>query len=307
MADIGPSDVHGGMTSDERKPVVATSDPERERSRSSPARVPRVIPLPLLVVLVAVLLPATAFLVASALIIVANNLDVAYALGVPDDLVTGVMIGGAGLATGLVVALASGPRGWRLLSPPVAGLLAGVGIYLGFVAFEPGAIVEMGVPTLVTIGTGQLIAIVASTRTSGLSLATVLSGVVALGVVFSGLIQAIPPAPAEVLLVLDVYETAGPEGECSGAGELAGVEEGSEVILFELPEVSGMPTEVGSVALGAGMEKDGGCRFELGNPLDLPAESYANIDFLPESDPDVPYSIALEGNHVVVHLEHAEG
>ncbi len=96
------------------------------------------ISLPLQLIVAAVLLPASAVLVGWFLIILANNLDVAFALGISDNLVLGLVIGGAGLITGLVVALLSTRRGWGLAAPSAAGLLVGVGIYLGFVAFEPG-------------------------------------------------------------------------------------------------------------------------------------------------------------------------
>ena len=259
-----------------------------------------------LFVLTVVLVPSSSILIAWALIVATNNLDVAHALGVSDNLVTGLVIAGGGLVAGLVVALVSGLGGWRLLSPPFAGLVTGAAIYLGFVAFEPGEIVEIGVFALITIGLGQASAIVASTRLAGLALVAVVPAIVALGVGAAGYIQAIPAAPAEVVMVLEVYTVDETTGVCSGVEELEGVVEGSNVILLEFPEASGQATEVGSVVLPEGFEVGGGCMFELGDPLGRPAAGYANIDFFPESDPGVPYVIELEGNRVVVNLERAE-
>jgi hypothetical protein len=253
-----------------------------------------------------VLLPSSAVLVSWMLILVTNNLDVAYALGVSDTFLTGLVIAAAGLVTGTVVALIGGKRGRALLVPPVAGSLVGAGIYIGFVAFERGDMLELGGLGLVTIGVGQVLGVVASTRIAVGALTGVVVAVMGMGVASASLIQAIPDPPAEVLFVLDVYTVEEETGECAGAGELASVVEGSEVLLLELPEVSGRPTEVGSVVLPEGFERGGGCVFELGNPLRLPVAGYERIDFLPESDPGVPYGISLEGNRVIVNLQRAE-
>lgn len=261
------------------------------------------VSLPLQLVIAAVLLPASAFFVGWSLIIFANNLDVAFALGISDNLVLGLVIGGAGLITGLIVALLSKRRGWGLVAPPAAGLIVGVGIYLGFVAFEPGEVVEINGLGLITIGLGQVIAIVGTTRLAPIPLAGAFIAVMAVGVGAAAVIQAIPEAPAEVLLVLDVYTVDETTGTCSGAEELAGVVEGSEVLLLG---TSGRATEVGSVVLPEGFERGGGCMFDLGNPLGVPADGYENVDFLPESDPGVPYGIIIQGNQVLVNLHHAE-
>ena len=259
-------------------------------------------------VITAVLLPSSSIVVAWSLIVITNNLDVAYALGVSDTFLNGLVIAASGLVTGLIVARVASMRGWGVVGPPVAGLIVGVGIYLGFVAFEPGDMFELGGLSLITIGIGQVIAVVASTRIAGLPLAGVVVAVMVLGIAAAGGIQALPEAPAEVLLVLDVYTVEDTTtGECSGAGELAGVIEGSEVLLLDISEASGRPTEVGSVVLPGGFEGGGGCMFELGNPLGLPVAGYATIDFFPESDPGVPYGMSLEGNRVIVNLHRAEG
>lgn len=257
------------------------------------------ISLPLQLVIAALLLPASAFFVGWFLIVFANNLDVAFALGISDNLVLGMVIGGAGLVTGLFVALLSKRRGWGLIAPPAAGLIVGVGIYVGFVAFEPGEVVEINGLGLVTIGLGQVIAIVATTRLAPIPLAGAFIAVMAVGVGAAAVIQAIPEAPTEVLLVLDVYTVDETTGTCSGAEELAGVVEGSEVFLLG---TSGRPAEVGSVVLPEGFERGGGCMFDLEDPLGAPADGYENIDFLPESDPDVPYGISIQGNQVIINL-----
>jgi hypothetical protein len=284
---------------------VTISEPE---SNSQPATRPTAaeISLPVQLVTAAVLLPASGFLVAWSLIIFANNLDVAYALGVSDTLVTGLVVGGGGLIAGLVVALVSRRRGWALVAPSMAGLIVGVAIYLGFVVFERGEILETDASALITIGLGQLIAIVAATRIALWPLAGLCVALMAVGIGAAGVIQAIPEPPAEVLLVLDVYTVDETTGECSGAEELAGVVEGSEVLLLELPEVSGRPSELGSIVLTEGIETGRGCVFDLGDPLGAPAGGYENFDLLPESDPGVPYSIRIEGNQVIVNLHHAE-
>jgi hypothetical protein len=286
---------------------MTNSEPESNPPRQSAPQSPTTgIPLPLQLLVAAVLLPASAFLISWSLIIITNNLDVAYALGVSDNLVSGLVIGGSGLITGLVVALVSNRRAWGLVLPPAAGLMAGVAIYLGFVVFESGETVEIDGLGLITIGLGQVIAIVAATRLAGVTLAGVFVAIMAVGVGAAGLIQAIPEDPAEVVLVLDVYTVDETTGTCSGAEELAGVVEGSDVLLLELPQVSGRSSEVGSVVLPEGFEEGGGCLFDLGNPLGVSARGYENIDFLPESDPGVPYSISLEGNQVIVNLHHSE-
>jgi hypothetical protein len=286
---------------------MTTSEPERKSPRQPTPELSRASwSLPRLLVVTALLLPSSAVLVTWTLIIVTNNLDVAFALGVSDTLVTGLVVAASGLVTGFIAGLIATLRGWRLVGPPVAGLIVGLGIYIGFAAFEPGEIVEVGGLGLLTIGFGQVVAIVVSTRIAGLPLVGVVVAVMALGIGAAGLIQAIPPAPAEVWLVLDVYTVEETTGRCSGAGELAGVVEGSEVLLLESPEASGLPIEVGSVVLPEGSEGGGGCRFELGNPLGLPVAGYERIDFVPESDPGVPYGVSLEGNHVIVTLHRAE-
>jgi len=254
----------------------------------------------------AVLLPLSMFLVGWALIVVTNNLDVAYALGVSDTLVTWFIVASSGMATGLVVARVAGLRGWKLLAPPVAALIVGVGIYLSFAAFETGEVVDAGNLDLITVGIGQVIAIVVATRIAiGLLLGVVVA-ILAFGIGSARYIQAIPEAPAEVLLVLDVYSVDEDTGECSGADELARVVEGSEVSLTEYHDVSGPPTEVGTVVLSEGFESGGECVFELGNPLGRPAAGYENIDVQPEADLGVPYSQSLQGNRVTVKLHRAE-
>lgn len=286
---------------------MTTTKPEPEIQPESEIQVRRVgVSLPKLMIVAVVLLPSSVILVAWSLILLTNNLDVAFALGVSDALLNGLMIAASGLITGFVVALVAGGRGWRLVGPPVAGLFVGVGIYLGFAAFEPGEVLEVGSLGLITIGMGQAIAIVASTRITSFYLIGVVGAVILLGVGAAGLIQAIPEAPAEVLLVLDVYTVDDTTGECSGADELAGVVEGSEVLLLDYSEASGRPTEVGSVILPEGFEGGGGCMFELGNPLSRPVAGYESIDFLPESDPGVPYGMSIEGNRVIVNLNRAE-
>lgn len=287
---------------------MATSEPGPNISPRSTAE-PRTAGLSLLttVVLAAVLLPASAILVTWSLIIVVNNLDVAFALGVSDTFLNGLVIAASGLVTGLIVALVASKRGWGLAGPPLGGMVVGLGIYLGFAAFEPGEMLEVGGLDLITLGIGQVTAIVASTRVAGPPLAGAVLAIMALGIAAAGLIQSIPPAPAEVLLVLDVYTVEDTTGRCSGAGELAGVVEGTEVLLFELPETVGRATEVGSVVLPEGFEGGGGCLFELGNPLGLPVAGYEDIDFSPESDPGVPYSVSFEGDRVIVNLHRAEG
>jgi hypothetical protein len=153
---------------------MTNSEPESNPPRQSAPQSPTTgIPLPLQLLVAAVLLPASAFLISWSLIIITNNLDVAYALGVSDNLVSGLVIGGSGLITGLVVALVSNRRAWGLVLPPAAGLMAGVAIYLGFVVFESGETVEIAGLGLITIGLGQVIAIVAATRLAGVALAGV--------------------------------------------------------------------------------------------------------------------------------------
>jgi hypothetical protein len=126
-------------------------------------------------------------------------------------------------------------------------------------------------------------------------LAGVVVAVMVLGIAAAGGIQALPAAPAEVLLVLDVYTVEDTTtGECSGAGELAGVIEGSEVLLLDFSEASGRPTEVGSVVLPGGFEGGGGCMFELGNPLGLPVAGYETIDFFRSRTPVFPTECHLK-------------
>jgi hypothetical protein len=286
---------------------MTSSEPEPNIALQPRAKLPGAgVSLPKLLVVAAVLLPFSAILITLMLVVITNNLDVAYALGVSDTFLTGFVIAATGLVTGLITALVAGLRRWELVGPPVAGMIVGVGVHLGFAAFEPGEVLELGSLGLMTIGIGQMIAIVASTRIAGRPLAGVVLAVMVLGIAAAGLIQAIPPAPAEVLLVLDEYTVEDATGLCSGAGALAGVVEGSELLLLELPEGSGRPAEMGSVVLPKGFEGGGRCMFELGSPLGLPVAGYERIDFLPESDPGVPYTVSLEGNRVIVNLHRAE-
>lgn len=291
-------DMNRGMT---------RSEPETEDQRKKMAEPPRpAVSLVGLTLAAAVALPTSLFIVAWALIIVTNNLDVAYALGVSDTFLSGLLVAASGLIAGLVVALISKRRGWALAGPPVVGAIVGLGIYLGFVSFEQGGVLEVGRLGLVTIGVGQMIAIVAATRITGRRLTGLVAGVLVLGVGVVGIARAIPPAPAEVMLVLDVYTVVDSTGECAGADGLAGLVEGSEVSLLELPGTLGQSTEVGSVTLPKGYEEGGACVFELGDPLGRSVMGYADIDFLPESDPGVPHSVSLEGGRVVVDLHPSE-
>ena len=282
---------------------MTPSDLESNNTLESPEGDSRVgVSLATLVVVTVTLLPSSVFLVVWSLIVFTNNLDVAFALGVSDAFVSGIVIAVSGLVTGIIVAVVAKERGWRSVAPPVAGLIVGLGIFLGFLAFAPGEGVDVDNVVLIIIGVGQVIAIVASTRIAGHSLAAVAGVLVALGIAAAVVIEAIPEPRAEVVLVLDLYTVDDATGGCSGAAELAGVGEGAEVVLVEYAEMSGRPTEVGSVSLPAGVEDGGGCVFQLGSPLDRPVLGYENIDFVHESDPGVPYSISLEGKRVFISM-----
>ena len=141
-------------------------------------------------------------------------------------------------------------------------------------------------------------------RSSGNTLVGVVGGLMlaGIGVAAAAVIQAIPEPPAEVMLVLEDYTVDRSTGECSGAGELSHVVEGSQILVLELPEISGRPQEIDSLVLGAGTEGREGCVFELGSPLGLPVAGYENIDFHPVSDPNVPKSVVFEGDRVIVKL-----
>lgn len=282
------------MTRSALDPKSPGGPPEDDRSAG--------VSLATLVVVAVALLPSTAILAAWALIIVTRNLDVAFALGVSDTFVNGVVVAASGLVTGTVVALVGGARRWWLVVPPAVGVIVGLGILLGFVGFAWGEGTDVGGLGLVVVAIGQVIAIVVSTRVTFHTVVGVAGAAIGLGMLVAGVVQAIPEPPAEVLLVLDVYTVDGTTGKCSGADEVAGVVEGSEVLLLEYHEVSGRPTELGSISLLAGVEGRGGCMFELGNPLGRPASGYENIDFIPESEPMVPYGVTLEGKRVIITM-----
>lgn len=143
------------------------------------------------------------------------------------------------------------------------------------------------------------------TRSSGKTLVGVVGGLMLAGIAAAAaaMMQAIPEPPAEVMLVLKEYTVDQSTGECSGAGELSQVVEGSKILVMQVPETAGRPVEIDSVALPAGSEGREGCVFELGNPLGRPVGGYENIDFEPASQRfHFQKSVAFEGHRVIVKL-----
>lgn len=278
------------------------SDVKSSQSRSGATR------LWLLVVVVAALLPSLGLLSALALVIVTNSLDPAFALGVSDAFMNGLLVASSGLLTGLFAALLVKCRGWVLVVPPMAGLFVGLGIFLAIAASGSGERFDNHLGLLATVWIGQAAAIILATRVAGLTLAGAVGVLVVVGVGVAAVIQAIPETPAEVLLILEDYTYDDPPGrECWGTGEFSQVVEGSRMLLLESSEaLSGRPTEVGAVVLPAGTEGEGGCVFELGNPLGGTAVEYANIDFHHESDPNAGIGMSVEGNHVIITLGDVE-
>lgn len=257
----------------------------------------------LLALLVVALLPSFSILSALALVVVTNNLDPAFALGVSDNILNGLIIAASGVLTGLFAGGVAKGRGWKLVLPPVAALVIGLAIYSAFVVFGMGEEVDNDFGALATLWLGQATGIVLATRFAGYILAAAVGGLVVLGLGAATVVQALPEAPAEVLLILEDYTYDDPPSEeCWGSGELSGVVEGSRILLLEEPETSGFPTEVGSVVLPAGTERESGCVFELGNPLGGTPDEYGNIDFHPESDPGVGYSVSIEDQRVVIRM-----
>lgn len=146
-------------------------------------------------------------------------------------------------------------------------------------------------------------------RSSGKTLVGVVGGLMlaGIGAAAAVVIQAIPEPPAEVILVLEDYSVDRTTGECSGAGELSPVMEGSKILVLQVPE-NGRPVEIDSLALPAGTEGRDGCVFELGSPLGRPVAGYENIDFEPVSQPYYfGKSVAFEGRRVIVKLFAPEG
>lgn len=285
---------------------MGTPESDRRTSRAGRRQRPG-IPLAALVVTVMFVIPLSVVAVAWALIVVTNNLDVAFALGVSDVFLFGILLAASGLIAGVVAALLGGLEGWNRIAPPVAGLLVGLSTHFAFALFERGDHLDTNdLGFIVTIWLAQTTAIVLATRLVGYRLVGAVSAVVVAGIGAAAIVQAIPEAPAEVTLVLEEY-TVDATGNCVGAGELSGIAEGQEVRILELPETSGRPTELATLALPPGVERSSGCVFDLGNPLDRPLAGYANIDFSPVSDPNSAMTSSFEGNRMVVTYLGSEG
>lgn len=254
-----------------------------------------------------VLLPPIVFVgMAWLVIVLTNNLDAAYALGISDDLLTGILIGASGLATGLIVAVISVRSGRRLLAPTSVGVFVGLAIYVAFLYLDTGvsgdsAHTAMTLAVWFGISAGVFLAM----RLSGSPLVGSILVLTLAGVGGAAIVESIPRPPTEVLLVLQDYAVDDATGVCSGTGTLSEIVAGSHMSLLKYPNAdgSGYPEEVGTIVLPTPSEGGGGCLFELGDPLGLsPAEYGESFDFLHESDPDVPYSVSVEGSRLVIEM-----
>lgn len=258
----------------------------------------------LLVVLVAALLPSFGLLSALTLVVVTNSLDPAFELGVSDTFLSGLLVASSGVLAGLFGGVLAKVRGWVLVVPAMAGLIVGLAMFLTIAASGSGERFDNHFGLLAMVWTGQAAAIVLATRLAGYMLTGAVGVLIVVGIGAAAAIQAIPERPAEVLLTLEDYTFDDPPGgECWGTGELSKVVKGSRVLLLELPEAVGHASEVGSVVLPAGTEGEGGCVFELGNPLGRTAVEYGNIDFQLESDPHaVGVAMSVEGHRVIIKM-----
>ncbi len=253
-----------------------------------------------LALVVVALLPTVPLALAIATVIATNNLDPAHELGIPDDLLNGLILATSGAIIGLVAGLLSRAKGVRLAVPALAAALVGAGTYAGFALAGSPDPAAGDTAVLIAVWFGQALAIWLGLRSGGPTMAVGLAGVLAAGFGVAFYIGTRPLPPAEVVLVLTEFETAG--SECSGAGALEGVIAGSELLLIEWSETTGSATEIGSVRLPVGTVEGGECLFDLGHPLDRPTLDYANIEFLHESAPGVPQSASVQGDLIVVRL-----
>lgn len=143
----------------------------------------------LLVVLVAVLLPSFGLLSALALVIVTNSLDPAFELGVSDTFMNGLLVASSGVLAGVFGGLLAKTRGWSLVSPPMAGLFVGLGIFLTIAASGSGERFDNHFGLLATVWIGQGAGIVLATRFAGLTLAGAVGVLVVVGIGVAAVIQ----------------------------------------------------------------------------------------------------------------------
>ena len=137
-----------------------------------------------------------------------------------------------------------------------------------------------------------------ATRLTGYALVGAATTAVVVGIGVGAVLQAVPEPTTEVVLILADYTVDETTGGCSGSGELSEVVEGSRILLIEFAN----GTEVGSLVLPTGTEENTGCVFELGDPLGLSPTEYFEIDFAPESDPNVTTGTNLEGHRVIITM-----
>lgn len=250
------------------------------------------------------LIGAAHFGLAIALIFATDSLDVAHTLGVSDNLLNGSLLAIVSLLVGSIFPVLARYSGWAHGSAwrpaaPASALVVGQAIFLTFVAM--GSRIPHGPEAAMVAWAGISVAIVVATRLTGAAWAgtTLALLVVAVGAV--AIIETIPEPSAEVALVVEDYTVDQATGECSGAGELSGVVEGSLVSLTEMGAVS---TELGTVALPAGVETQDGCSFNLGRPLDLTAFEYseAMLWLSHKSDPDSWQAMDIDGHRVTFTL-----
>lgn len=104
-----------------------------------------------------------------------------------------------------------------------------------------------------------------------------------------------PQGEPEVVLVLADYNTDSSSGECSGALELSQVAAGSNLQVYD-----GTGDLIAEIELPTPHETEAGCVFELGNPLDVSLDEYAEFTLIPESGAGSGSGSAFDGNRLII-------
>jgi len=210
-----------------------------------------------------VLAPIVVFFVVSVVLIMVGGFDPGNAFGVSDEVLGGVLVVVAGLLSGVIVGLFAGLRGWQLAVPAITGGGVGFVVFLAFVAFGVGGeSADVAGVSLWGIWVGQSISIFLATLLTGFGLVGGALAAAAVGVLVGLGLGAIPASTPELYLVLAEYTADISTDECSGAGELSGVVEGSALVAID-----NSGAEVGVVVLPASRDRRGTRSEFSGVPL----------------------------------------
>lgn len=203
-----------------------------------------------------------------------------------------LLIALAGLSAGIVVGILAKQRGTALVVTAAAGFVVGPIIFAA--VGSRGSVTAQLVTWL-----GVSASILLSTRLSGYAMVGSLAAVVLVGVGAGALVRSLPEAPLAVVVIVEGYTVDGSTGECSGVGEASEIAAGKSISFVD-DRTGG---DVGSALLEPGMETDSACRFDLGDPLGLPAHESDFILLDPAYHGAFGYSTSFDGNRVVIRLQ----